>query len=66
MNEINWSDLFNALALMLVFEGILPFLSPEKMRKMMQVMYEMDDNGVRTSGLTSMIVGAVLLYLINH
>lgn len=66
MIEINWTDLFNALALMLVFEGILPFLSPDKMRKMMKTMSEMDDNRVRTSGLVSMVIGAVLIYLINN
>ena len=66
MSEINWTDLLNALALMLVFEGMLPFLSPDRMRDVMRTMSEMDSRSIRTSGLISMIGGLVLLYLANN
>lgn len=63
MESINWSDFLRALALMLVFEGMLPFLNPDGMRRLMQTLYEMDNRSVRTAGFTSMLVGLALLYL---
>ena len=41
-----WQDLWAALALMLVIEGILPFANPRGFRKMMQLVGEMDDGSV--------------------
>ena len=60
-----WHDILVALALMLVIEGILPFLNPSGIRRAIIMMAQMDDRQLRFGGLTSMIVGVVLLYLIN-
>ena len=60
-----WHDIQVALALMLVIEGILPFLNPTGIRKALIMMAQMDDRQLRFGGLTSMIIGVVLLYLIN-
>jgi len=54
-----------ALALMLVFEGILPFLNPGRFRNMLRMLNEMDDRLVRRIGLVSMIAGLGLLYLVR-
>ncbi len=61
-----WNDLFAALALVLVFEGLLPALSPATYRKAAVAMIGMDERSLRVAGLMSMIVGAVLLYLIKN
>jgi len=53
------------LALLLVIEGILPFLSPDKLRKVLMLMLQMDDRQLRFSGLTSMLVGVLLLYFMH-
>ena len=58
-------DLLNALALLLVFEGILPFLSPQGMRNMMAQMIQMDDRALRITGLVSMLAGVGLLLLVR-
>ncbi|HID45186.1 MAG TPA: DUF2065 domain-containing protein [Chromatiaceae bacterium] len=58
-----WQDFLAALALMLVFEGILPFLNPGRFRNMLRMLDEMDDSLVRRIGLISMIAGLGLLYL---
>jgi uncharacterized protein YjeT (DUF2065 family) len=63
--EIMWHELLIALALVLVIEGILPFINPAGMRRVMQMMAEMDDRSLRTSGLVSMVLGVVMLYLVN-
>ena len=60
-----WNDLWVALALMLVIEGVLPFLSPGAMRRMLATMAQMDDRSVRIAGLISMLSGVALLYLVH-
>jgi len=57
-----WQELLVAVALMLVIEGILPFLSPTKMRGILLRMLEMDDKSLRISGLVSMVIGVIMLY----
>ena len=57
-----WQELLIAVALMLVIEGILPFLSPTKMRGILSRMLEMDDKSLRISGLMSMVIGVIMLY----
>jgi uncharacterized protein YjeT (DUF2065 family) len=65
MDEAMWQDLWAALALMLVIEGILPFANPRGFRKMMQMVGEMDDKALRNGGLFTMLAGLVLLYLVR-
>ena len=60
-----WIDLLTALSLVLVIEGIMPFINPAGMRKMIIVVAQMDDATLRFAGLTSMIVGLLLLYLVR-
>ncbi|OOY67995.1 DUF2065 domain-containing protein [Solemya velum gill symbiont] len=58
-------DLWAALALLMIIEGIFPFLSSQKFRETMRKMSDMDDNSMRTAGIISMIAGLVLLYLVR-
>lgn len=60
------SELWAAIALVLVIEGLLPALSPRVYRKVMLSMTQMDERSLRITGLASMIAGAVFLYLIKH
>ncbi len=60
-----WENLWSAIALVLIIEGILPFLNPTGMRKALLMMAQMNDNVLRFSGLTSMLVGVLLLNLLN-
>jgi uncharacterized protein YjeT (DUF2065 family) len=60
-----WHDLWVAMALLLVLEGIWPFLNPDSMRKMLLVLIQQDNRSLRISGLISMISGVVLLYFVN-
>jgi len=61
-----WNDLLSALALVLVIEGLFPFLSPVGFRKKMLAMLEMNDRQIRIASLASMAIGLVLLYLIRQ
>ena len=60
-----WHDLLAALALMLGFEGILPFLYPAWFRNMVRMLDQMDDSMVRRIGFISMLAGVGLLYLVT-
>ncbi len=58
-----WHDLLGAFALVMVIEGVLPFLNPERFRQGLKIMLSFDDQSLRTMGLLSMIIGLVLLNL---
>ena len=60
-----WKELLTALALVLVIEGIMPFINPAGLRKMIALVAQMDDTTLRVVGLTSMISGVLLLYLVH-
>jgi uncharacterized protein YjeT (DUF2065 family) len=64
-NASMWHDLLVALALLLVIEGIWPFLSPNSMREILLVIAQQDNRSLRISGFISMVAGVVLLYLVN-
>ncbi|MGF1527566.1 MAG: DUF2065 domain-containing protein [Candidatus Competibacterales bacterium] len=57
-----WQDLFSALGLVLVIEGILPFLHPRGMRRFWDQIRRTDDQTLRTTGFISMLLGLVVLY----
>jgi uncharacterized protein YjeT (DUF2065 family) len=57
--------LLTAFALVLVIEGILPFLVPALWREAFRRLTEMSDGQVRFLGLTSMVAGVLLLYLVR-
>ncbi len=57
--------LLTAIALVLVIEGILPFLVPALWREAFRRMTEMSDGQIRFVGLSSMVAGVLLLYLVK-
>ena len=61
-----WEELLSALALVLVIEGLFPFLSPAGFRNKMLAMLEMDDSQIRIASVASMVIGVILLYLIRQ
>jgi uncharacterized protein YjeT (DUF2065 family) len=60
-----WHDLWVAMALLLVLEGIWPFLSPDSLRRMLLMVAQQDNRSLRISGLISMVCGVLLLYFVN-
>jgi uncharacterized protein YjeT (DUF2065 family) len=62
---MQWSDLFAALALVMIIEGLLPFANPTAMRRAMLILAGLDESRLRTAGLVSMIAGLLLLYLVR-
>jgi uncharacterized protein len=61
-----WVELASALALVMVIEGLLPTLSPALYRRAMVAIGQMDDRTIRRTGLVSMVIGAIIIYLIRQ
>ena len=60
-----WSDLAAAFALYLVLEGVLPFVNPQALKRVLQAVSGLGDAELRVWGLASMIAGLVLLYFVR-
>ncbi|MEO8419004.1 MAG: DUF2065 domain-containing protein [Methylophilaceae bacterium] len=53
-----------AFGLMLILEGVLPFLAPKAWRQTFQRMIELKDGQLRFVGLASMLVGLILMFVL--
>jgi len=60
-----WNELLAAIALVLVIEGIIPFLAPDKFRQTMLKLTQLPDQVLRVIGLASMTLGIVILYILR-
>ena len=63
--SLNFSDLLAALGLLLVLEGIAPFLYPQGMKRAFARLLTLKDRELRFAGLGSMLVGVVILFLVR-
>lgn len=61
-----WHELLVAGALMLVLEGLLPILNPRLFKQMMYSASQMSEQQLRWTGLISMVIGAVIIYMLKH
>lgn len=61
-----WDELLTAVALVLVVEGVLPFLSPADFRRAVALISQMDNLTLRVGGLISMALGVALLYVLKN
>jgi uncharacterized protein YjeT (DUF2065 family) len=62
---MNWGDLLAALALVMIIEGIVPFISPQGYKNTMQQLTSMPESTLRGIGLGMMLCGVVFLYLVR-
>lgn len=53
--------LFTAFALMLIFEGMLPFISPQRWREIFRKVVELEDGQIRAMGFLMMAIGLICL-----
>lgn len=60
-----WADLGRALALVLVIEGMLPFVSPRTWRKSLLGFASLEDRWMRLIGFGAMFGGILLLNLLS-
>ena len=60
-----WQDVLAAVALLLIIEGVLPFLNPGAFRRSLLSLSQLDDNTMRFVGLSVMVLGCVVLYIVR-
>ena len=60
-----WQVLAAAFALVFIIEGMFPFISPNRWRKLLTLADQMDDHVIRNVGLASMLFGVLILYLVH-
>lgn len=59
------STLLMAFALMLVLEGLMPFIAPAAWRETFRRLVQFSDGQIRFVGLTSMLIGLILLIFLS-
>ena len=64
MDPRGWQDLARAFALVLVLEGLWPFLSPARWREARLRISILDERVLRTVGLCMMVGGLIVLQII--
>ena len=57
--------LLAGLALMLIFEGVLPFLAPRTWRETFRRVIELSDGQLRFVGLASIVIGLAILFMVT-
>lgn len=60
---VDWNDLLNAIALLLILEGLMPFLSPSRLKQAYLQVINLPDKTLRTIGLVAVIAGILLLFV---
>ena len=58
------TELLIGLALLLIFEGLIPFISPQLFKKAASQLEDLGEGTVRVMGFILLISGALILYLI--
>jgi hypothetical protein len=60
-----WQEIVTAIALVLIIEGIIPFVNPLRFKNFVERMSQLKDNNLRFIGLISMLIGLLLLFFIR-
>jgi len=60
-----WQNILTAFALYLIIEGMIPFVGPDFFRQTVARLAELNDNHLRVTGLTIMVTGLLLLFVVR-
>ena len=59
------TKILTAVALVLVIEGLLPFISPDLYKNTLRAMLDLEPEKVRIGGLGLMLIGVLVLTLVH-
>ena len=59
------NELLTALALMMIVEGLMPLISPQRWREIFSKLLAMNDGQIRFVGLASILMGLLGLFLLR-
>jgi len=57
-----WHEIITSIALLLIIEGMIPFISPGSYKKFVVRMSKLNDYNLRLIGLISIIIGVLILF----
>ena len=60
-----WDAIWMAFGLVLVIEGLMPALHPDGFRRTVQMMASLSNRFLRSWGLISMSIGALIVYIVR-
>ena len=60
-----WTEILTAVALLLIIEGMLPFVRPGRYKQLLAQVMRLSDNQLRIFGLSAMIAGLFLLFVVR-
>jgi uncharacterized protein YjeT (DUF2065 family) len=60
-----WTEILTAVALLMIIEGMLPFIGPDRYKQLVAQIARLSDNQLRMFGLTAMIAGLFLLFIVR-
>ena len=60
-----WAELLRALALVMIIEGLMPFIAPERWRQMLLRVVTIDANSLRVFGAVMIAGGVIALQLMR-
>jgi uncharacterized protein YjeT (DUF2065 family) len=63
--RLDWSDLLAALAILCVIEGVMPFINPPGMKRLLAKLAALEERELRLGGLFSMLIGLAILFLVR-
>jgi uncharacterized protein YjeT (DUF2065 family) len=62
---VDSDTLWLALALVLVLEGLFPFISPTNWRRMFAQLLQLSDGQIRMFGMVSLSAGLLMIWLLG-
>ncbi|MDH3613788.1 MAG: DUF2065 domain-containing protein [Gammaproteobacteria bacterium] len=60
-----WTEILTAVALLMIIEGMLPFVGPDRYKQLVAQIARLSDNQLRMFGLSAMIAGLLLLFFVR-
>lgn len=62
---MDWTDLFAALAIFCIIDGVVPFINPSGMKRLLSRIASLEDREIRIAGFVSMLVGLAILFMVR-
>ena len=62
---LDWADLFAALAIFCILEGVMPFINPSGVKRILSRIAALEDREMRIAGFVSMFVGLAILFAVR-
>lgn len=62
---LDWQSLLSAVALVMVLEGLLPFVNPSGYKSMLENLRNLPESQLRNFGLIMITAGLIMLYFVR-